>query len=225
MALDARWEEIFRTRPWGKYPPEELIRFMAGHFYGHPARHGVKVFEAGFGTGANLWYVAREGFTACGLEGSSAGHEMTCARLDAEVPGWREHGARLEVGDICRPLPWPDASFDAVIESDAATCNSHEEAHRLYGELHRIAKPGGRLYVRTPANGTWGDGTGTAHGRGQWECTEGPFAGTGVVRFATEADLRELLNAWRIERIEEVSRTLGNRAHVVREWVVDAVKA
>ena len=63
MALDLRWEEIFRTRAWGKYPPEEFIRFMAANFYRHPARQEVKVFEAGFGTGANLWYAAREGFT------------------------------------------------------------------------------------------------------------------------------------------------------------------
>jgi len=225
MALDPRWEEIFRTRAWGKYPPEEFIRFMAAHYYRHPRRHEVRVFEAGFGTGANLWYAAREGFTVFGLEGSHAGHELTTARLDAEVPGWREHGARLEVGDITQPLPWPAESFDVVVESDAATCNSHEEARRLYDELHRVARPGGRLYVRTPAAGTWGEGTGTAHGRGQWECAEGPFANTGIVRFATEEDLVELLASWKVEQLEEVSRTMGNRAHVVREWVVSAVKA
>lgn len=224
MARDDRWEEIFRTRAWGKYPPEEFIRFMAAHYYRHPQRQAVRVFEAGFGTGANLWYAAREGFTVCGLEGAQAGWELACARLDAEVPGWRDHGADLRVGDICAPLPWPDASFDAVVESDAATCNSHEEAARLYAELHRVARPGGRLYVRTPAAGSWGDGSGTPHGRGQWECADGPFAGTGIVRFATEADLRELLAGWRIEAIEEVTRTLANRTRHVREWVVSAVK-
>ena len=41
MALDLRWEEIFRTRAWGKNPPEEFIRFMAENFYPHPARHVV----------------------------------------------------------------------------------------------------------------------------------------------------------------------------------------
>jgi len=224
MAIDPRWEEIFRIRAWGKYPPEEFIRFMAANFYRHPRRHEVKVFEAGFGTGANLWYAAREGFTVNGLEGSHAGCELACARLDVEVPGWRAHGADLRVGDICACLPWPDDSFDAVLDSDAATCNAHEEAKALYGELHRVAKPGGKLYVRTPAAGTWGEGTGTPQGRGQWQCAEGPFAGTGVVRFTTEDDLRDLLAAWRIETVEEVSRSMGNRQHVVREWVVGAAK-
>lgn len=225
MALDPRWEEIFSTRAWGKYPPEEFIRFMALNFYKHTPRHEVRLLEAGFGTGANLWYAAREGFTVYGLEGAQAGLDLTAARLDAEVPGWRDHGAELRVGDICARLPWADSTFDAVMDSDAATCNSHEEAKALYTELHRVAKPGGKLYVRTPAVGTWGEGTGEAFGRGQWQCAEGPFAGTGVVRFSTEVDLRDLLSAWRIESIEEVSRTMGNRAHVVREWVVGAVKA
>jgi SAM-dependent methyltransferase len=224
MALDPLWEDIFSSRPWGKYPAEEFIRFIAGNFYRHPVRRDVKVFEVGFGTGSNLWYLAREGFTVHGLEGSRAGADIAKARLEAEQPGWRDHGARLEVGDLTQRLDWPDASMDAVVDSDAVTCNGHEEARRAYGELHRIAKPGGKLYVRTPARGTWGEGTGEAGGRGQWRCTEGPFAGTGFVRFATEADLRELLSGWRIELLEEVSRTMGNRAHVVREWVVQAVK-
>src|SRR4051812_36907575 len=112
MALDSRWEDIFRNRPWGKYPPEEFIRFMASRFYRCPDRSAVNVFEAGFGTGANLWYAAREGFTVHGLEGAKAGWELACARLDAEVPGWRRRGADLRVGDICARLPWPDGSFD-----------------------------------------------------------------------------------------------------------------
>lgn len=225
MAVNQLWEEIFSTRAWGKYPPEEFIRFMAGNFYRAPRREEVKVFEAGFGTGANLWYAAREGFCVNGLEGSRAGWEVACGRLDAEVPGWRERGGDLRVGDICATLPWADGSFDAVLDSDAVTCNGFEEARRAYAELWRVAKPGGKLYVRTPAAGTWGEGTGTPHGRGQWECGEGPFAGTGVVRFTAESDLPELLGAWRIDQVEETRRTMNNRRHEVREWVVSATKA
>lgn len=224
MGLDPRWEEIFRTRAWGKYPAEEFIRFLATHYYRVPDRRTVKVFEAGFGTGANLWYAAREGFTVYGLEGARAGWELACVRLDAEVPGWRDAGAELRVGDLCQPLPWPDESFDVVLDSDAVTCNSFEEACAIYRELHRVCRPGGRLYLRTPADGSWGEGTGTAFGRGQWQCDQGPFAGTGIVRFTREDELPQLLGPWRIEQLEEVSRTLENRRHRVREWVVSARK-
>lgn len=224
MSRDRIWEDIFSTRPWGKYPSEELIRFLAGNFYRVQPRHSVKVFEAGFGTGSNLWYAAREGFTVHGLEGAQAGCDVALARLDAEVPGWRDHGARLQVGDICERLPYEDGFFDAVIDNDAVTCNALAESIGVYAEMHRVARPGGRLYVRTPATGCWGEGTGESHGHHAWRCSEGPFAGTGVVRFTAEEDIPALMGPWKVQQLEQVTRTMGNRQHRVTEWVIVAVK-
>lgn len=224
MSRDPLWEDIFSSRPWGKYPSEELIRFVATHFYKAHPRHAVRIFEVGFGTGANLWYAAREGFTVHGLEGARAGCDLARARLDAEVPGWRDHGGELWVGDICERFPHADSSFDAVIDSDAVTCNSFDESCRVYAEMHRVAKPGGMLYVRSPATGSWGEGTGEPHGYRAWRCTEGPFAGTGIVRFTAESDLPRLLGPWRVLQLEQVRRTLANRSQQIAEWVVTATR-
>ncbi len=224
MSRDRIWEEIFSTRPWGKYPAEEFIRFMAGNFYRVQPRLSVNVLEVGFGTGSNLWYAAREGFTVHGLEGAQMGCDVALARLNSEVPGWRDNGAQLRMGDLCDKLPWPDNYFDAVLDSDAVTCNSFSEAIRIYAEMYRVTKPGGLMYVRTPAVGSWGDGTGEPCGTDSWRCAEGPFAGTGAVRFTREEHLTELLGAWRIQSLEQVSRTLGSRAHHVTEWVIIAKK-
>jgi SAM-dependent methyltransferase len=224
MSRDPLWQQIFGSRPWGKYPSEELIRFFAAHFYTRPVRQDVKVFEVGFGTGANLWYAAREGFSVYGLEGAPAGCEIALQRLDAEVSGWRTHGPQLSVGDMCDPLPWPDHSFDALVDCNAVMCVSQEAACRVYAELYRITRPGGRLFVRTSAAGTWGDGSGEACGHGAWRCSEGPFVGTGIVRFATEGDLKQLLGAWQLLSLELVTRTLENRSKYHAEWVLSAVK-
>lgn len=224
MSRDVLWEEIFSTRPWGKYPAEEFIRFLATRFYAHHPRHEIRLFEAGFGTGANLWYAAREGFAVNGVEGAASGLQVAEARLDHEVPDWRKHGASLQVGDICERLPYESDSFDAVIDSDAVTCNSFADAKRAYAEMFRIARPNGWLYVRTPATGSWGDGTGVAHGHHAWRCSEGPFAGTGVVRFTPEGDIPELLGQWHVENLEQVTRTLENRSRSVVEWVIAARK-
>jgi SAM-dependent methyltransferase len=160
-----------------------------------------------------------------GLEGSEAGAAQARQRLDTELPGWnRGDTERLRVGDMCEPLPWADDSFDAVIDNDAVTCVDHDSACRVYAQMHRVARPGGWLYVRTPAAGTWGDGTGEAHGHNAWRCSEGPFAGTGIVRFASEADLAALFKPWKVLQIEQVSRTLENRSKVHAEWVIIARK-
>ncbi len=225
MNRDALWEEIFSTRGWGRYPPEDLIRFCAQRFYARQPRSDVKLLEVGFGTGANLWYFAREGFGVHGLEGSEAGATQARQRLDTERPGWdRGEADRLRVGDMCDPLPWADNHFDGVIDNDAVTCVDHDSACRVYAQMHRVARPGGWLYVRTPAAGTWGDGTGEAHGHNAWRCSEGPFAGTGIVRFASEADLADLFRPWKVMQVEQVTRTMESRSKVHSEWVVIARK-
>ena len=230
MSRDPLWETMFSTRAWGRYPSEDLIRFIAQRFYGRQPRSDVRLLEVGFGTGANLWYFAREGFSVHGLEGSEAGTAQARQRLDLEVPGWRDApaapgGDRLVARDMCEPLPWGDAQFDAVVDCDAVTCVDHASACRVYAEMHRVTRPGGWLYVRTPAAGTWGDGSGPACGHNAWRCEEGPFAGTGCVRFATEADLTELFAPWEVMHLEQVTRTLENRSRTHTEWVVIARKA
>ncbi len=44
-----------------------------------------------------------------------------------------------------RPLPFPDASFDAVFSKDAIIHVRQKRA--LYGEMLRVLRPGGRLFV------------------------------------------------------------------------------
>lgn len=229
MSRDPLWETMFSTRAWGRYPSEDLIRFCAQRFYGRQPRSDVRLLEVGFGTGANLWYFAREGFSVHGLEGSEAGTAQARQRLDLEVPGWRDGpaapgGDRLQARDMCEPLPWGDAQFDAVVDCDAVTCVDHASACRVYAQMHRVTRPGGWLYVRTPAAGTWGDGSGPACGHHAWRCEEGPFAGTGCVRFATESDLAELFAPWEVTHLEQVTRTLEGRTRTHTEWVVIARK-
>lgn len=105
MAWDQTWENVFKTQEWGKYPSEDLIRFVARNFYGAPSRKEIKILEVGCGTGANLWYVAREGFSVYGIDGSKTAVEKANARLNSEIPGW---SGELLIGDIIS-LPYNDA--------------------------------------------------------------------------------------------------------------------
>ncbi|MFH0939733.1 MAG: class I SAM-dependent methyltransferase [Planctomycetota bacterium] len=224
MGTDLLWENIFSSRPWGKYPSEELIRFVAGNFYKRQPRHQVRIMEVGFGIGANLWFAAREGFCVFGIEGAPSGLAIAQSRLDAEVPGWRTHGASLVCGDMCERLPYESNSMDAVIDSAAVMCVLFEQAKAVYAELYRCAKPGGKLFVRTSNAGAWGDGTGKSCGLNAWQPIEGPTVGTGCVRFTSRADWSGLLGDWRIDSLELHSRTLENGKRTYSEWIVIANK-
>lgn len=221
---DATWESIFQAREWGQYPSEDVIRFIARNFYGAPDRARIKVLEVGSGVGANLWYLAREGFTFSGLEGSPTAVARTIARLEKEVPGWRANGSAVQVGD-CLDLPYANDSFDAVLDVGAISCNSYADSQRIYAELFRVARPGGKLFSRVLAAGSWGDGTGVPAGRNTFvNCTEGNVANMGLIRFTQESDVDALLGRWKRTAIERSVWTVEDRSHEIRQLNIYASK-
>lgn len=220
---DPVWESVFRSQAWGKYPGEDLIRFVARNFYQAPDRAMVRILEIGCGPGANLWYLAREGFGLAGIDGSAAAIEQAGARLDQEVAGWRARGS-LHVGDMSK-LPFDDGVFDAVIDSQAVYANPKDAARRMYREAARVTKPGGKLFARTFAKGSWGDGTGTPAGENAWLCGEGPLQGKGFSRFTDRAEIPDLLDGWHLISAEKITRSAENLSRSVEEWILWAEKA
>ncbi|MGE4554434.1 MAG: class I SAM-dependent methyltransferase [Desulfovibrionaceae bacterium] len=219
MTIPYEWETVFRNGPWGAYPGEDLIRFVARNFYAAPDRGAVSILEVGCGPGANLWYLCREGFRAVGVDGSETAIRQARERLDREVPGWRGDILRA---DIIR-LPLADAAFDAVVDSEALSCNTFEDSQRIYGEMLRVLRPGGRLFSRTFAQDCYGNGMGRRVGRGCYESDRGPFTGKGRIRFTRLEEIGELLGPRaRLLGVERICRTMGDRAQEIVEWIIEA---
>lgn len=225
MAWDSVWEQVFRTQSWGKYPGEDLIRFVARNFYGVADRAATRILEVGSGTGANLWFLAREGFAAHGIEGSSTAATSSRQRLDAECPGWNQQprNGDVIVGDMLK-LPWPECYFHGVIDCEAVYCNDFAESQRIYREMYRVTAPQGKLFVRTFAAGTWGDGLGQCVAPRRYVCDAGPLAGKGPSRFTSREELTELLAPWDVTEVNLTTRTLDSGGQVIQEWIVEGRK-
>jgi SAM-dependent methyltransferase len=215
---DTVWEEVFCNQAWGKYPGEELIRFVARNFYQVPDRSRTRILELGCGPGANIWYLAREGFGFAGVDGSPTAIGQATARLDAECTGWRERG-ELVVGDI-RKLDYPDESFDAVIDNEAGYCNEWTATQAIYREAERVTKASGKIFLRTFAEGSWGDRTGEPVGHHAWFCAEGPLAGKGYSRFTAANEIADLIAPYRVNSVELLTWTLSERRNEIREWII-----
>lgn len=223
MVWNPLWEDVYRSRPWGQYPPEDVIRFVAGHFYAAPDRSKVRLLEVGSGAGANLWFMAREGFCVHGVEGSATAVRLIQDRLDRESPDWRRAGAQVVVGDMTE-LPYPESYFDGALDVAAGCYCSFEQARRAYGELARVVKPGGKLFVRTFAHGCWGEGTGTQVDKDTWACADGPLAGLGATRFTDPADLNELMPGWKLDRIEHSSLSEQGGRHRILHLLIHGTR-
>jgi SAM-dependent methyltransferase len=220
MVWDSVWETIFQSQSWGKYPGEDLIRFVARNFYNCPERSLIKILEVGCGPGANLWYLAREGFEVYGVDGSPTAIQLAQSRLDEECPRWQGH---LTIGDVTA-LPFADEVFDAVIDNECLCCNSYDVAIDIYSEMFRVAKPGGKLFSRTFAKGSWGDGAGTPAGHNAWFCSEGILAGKGLTRFTSLEEIENLMPKWKVESIELITHTRGGMAYEIKEWIIEGVR-
>ncbi|WP_426252124.1 class I SAM-dependent methyltransferase [Paenibacillus pabuli] len=217
---DQTWEEVFKSQEWGKYPSEDLIRFVARNFYKFEDREKIKVLEVGCGTGSNLWYVSREGFSIYGIDGSKTAIEKAKKRLDSELSKW---SGELVIGDITS-LPYEDEEFDAVIDNEAICANSYESSIKIYNEICRVLKTGGKMYSRTFATGSWGDGTGEKVGYNTWLPNVGPSKDKGITRFSSKNDVEEFMKNFNIEEMEKVSRSYNNLHDNVIEWIVTASK-
>lgn len=221
MAWDCVWEQVFQEQEWGEYPSEDLIRFVSRNFYQKAVRKEVRLLEVGCGPGANLWYMARKGFTIYGIDGSDTAIGRASLRLDRECPSW---SGKLIVGDICN-LPFDNEYFDGVIDNEAIYCNSFAISQKIYGEMARVVKQGGKLFSRTFATGCWGDGTGENMGHRAYRVSEGPLLNKGYARFTDKEEIPLLISAkYCIDEMELLTRTSNNQQQEIREWIITATK-
>lgn len=217
---DPVWEQIFSSREWGKYPPEHLVRFVARNFYRVPDRKQVRLFELGCGPGANVWFMAREGFTVSGIDGSATAIEQATDRLSREGLT-----ADLRVGDYST-IPWPDSSFDGVVENVSLYCNRWDAVKRALGEIRRVLKPGAPFLSSFFTDRTWGYGLGTmVEPDGFIDITEGPLAGEGFCLFLNRDRLLELFRDFADVAVERVSWTMQGEQRLVEQFVITCRKA
>jgi len=103
------------------------------------SRH-AEVLDYGCGYGRTLALLAHEGF------GNLAGVDTSPAMIDRARA--LHPTMRFAVLDTPPALPSPTASVDVVILFAVLTCVPGDEAQRrLVGELCRVLKPGGTLYL------------------------------------------------------------------------------
>ncbi len=107
---------------------------------------GMKVLDAGCGSGRNLIYFLQSGYDICGVDQSSesiANVRSLAKRLAPELP---PDNFRVEPVE---KMSFPDEAFEAVISS-AVLHFARDEAHwhSMVREMWRVLKPGGIFFAR-----------------------------------------------------------------------------
>jgi len=215
---DPIWENIFSSRSWGRWPAEDVVRATSIEFANRD-KSKSRILEVGCGTGANLWFFAKEGYQTYGIDGSRTAIEKAEKAIKSEVSNWQ---GELSVGDIGN-LPFQDNFFDMVVDVEAIYANSFESSVKIYREIARVLKPGGKVYSRTFAAGTWGSSNDFKEGT----MKEGPMAGMGYTRLTSYEEIPTLIgDSYQIESIDLITRSMNGdiKKRVVKEWLIKAAK-
>jgi SAM-dependent methyltransferase len=206
------WEQIHKENAWGKYPAEDVIRFMARNFY-KAKRSEIKVLDIGCGGGANTWYLVREGFDTYAFDVSPTAVKKA-KELVTSMCG-ENHNLQLAihnitVGNAVR-MPYTDDFFDVLIDSAVIYANTIENINKSFTECHRILKSDGLLFCTGLFNAeTSGRETGVEIEKNTFiDLKEGCLAGRACAHFFTENELDAIMsqNGFDLISKDKVTRT------------------
>jgi SAM-dependent methyltransferase len=100
----------------------------------------LDILDAGCGTGYNIQHYEKRGHRVFSLDISA----------DA-LAGVRQRGVRKICQASVTEIPYRSDTFDFVFSFDVVQQLSLENGARAIGEMHRVLKPGGRLFIRVAA--------------------------------------------------------------------------
>ena len=217
---DNIWEKVHSEREWGKYPGESLIRFIARNFY-QKDRSQIKILEVGFGQGANLWYIAREGFQAYGVEGSESAVNKARQRMKED-----KLEATLHAGDIINLGIFENNFFDAVIDVECIYCNTIANSTKIFEEIKRVLKPGGLFYSRTFSDKLFIGNDAPKIAENEYsDATAGPLAGKGYLRLTPKERVSDIYSPYfKIRSVDDLDWTQDNGKMLISEIIIVAEK-
>jgi len=220
-SFDKIWEQIHREQDWGKYPSEEVVRFVARNYY-RKDRAAIRMLDAGCGTGAISWYMAREGFDVYAFDGSQTAIKKAEQRIKDE--GLQ---AKLTVGDALN-MGYDSDFFDGVIDSAMIYANTVANIKAILKECQRVLKKQGKLF----STGLFKVGM-TGYGSGEKlegdtfrELTEGSLAHRGTVHFFDEQQIYDFWSeaGFKNLKIDSLARTDRGGTQKTRYYMVEAEK-
>lgn len=198
--FDKRWEKdvYAKGRQLNQYPYDFVVSFVMSNFAGCADRGVVTIGEVGSGAGNNLWFLAREGFQARGIDGSESAVAYANERFLREGLD-----VSYTAGDFSK-LPWADNSCDAIIDRMAVTHNRRVGIESVLDEVKRCLKPGGLFCSQAFAVEHDGRMYGVGNGDGSFEAfSDGYFKDIARTFFFSSQDIDELIGSRLVLEIKQ----------------------
>jgi SAM-dependent methyltransferase len=179
---------------WVLDPADEPDRFciqLYAHVLDGVDVAGADVLEVGSGRGGGASWISR-----CLGPRSTTGVDLASSAVALSERDRTGPGLRFVRGDALA-LPFPDASFDVVVNVESSHCYPSMEA--FVAEAHRVLRPGGAL--------VWAD----LRSAGSVPATRAHLTSSGLVPAREDDITAEVLHALRLDD--------ARKAELVRSWI------
>jgi tellurite methyltransferase len=173
---------------------------------------GMRIFDAGCGSGRNLVYLLREGYEVFGVDADAQAVAATKAAAAALAPGLPPGNFRVEPVEA---TSFPDA-FAEVVISSAVLHFARDHAHfdAMLAGTWRVLKPGGLLFCRL-ASSFGMDRLTPAWGEGRFLLPDGSE------RYLVNSErLLALTNTLRGRLLDPLKTTIVHNQRAMTTWVV-----
>lgn len=198
------WNEAHKNQQWGKYPNEQVVRWVMKNFGNVPDRSKIRFLDLGCGQGSNTLFLVQEGFSVTAVDQSKDAIEKLEDNLwDLELDKYLILETLITDFAYLGKRNVYDAALDAV-----STChNNNPEV--IFNEVHKSLKPNGRLFSILPRIDTWRE----------------PFEKYGNVTYFNKDLLDEMFKnkfSYKLGTYDIMDP--GDHGHVLKFLLVDATK-
>lgn len=216
--MDEIWNKIHKSREWGEYPSEYVIRFVARNYYNRQ-RNKVKILDFGCGGGNHTWYLAREGFDTYAFDGSEYAVDNARRKLEKE-----NLNAHFSVYDGIK-IEYDSDFFDAVIDNVCVYANTIDNIKKMYGNIYRVLKKNGKILTVCFGKKTFGYGLGKEIEEDTYSIIkEGPLHDRGISHFFDEISISEIVRKEGFSNIIIDKIIYTDLGHPVEQIVLQAEK-
>lgn len=198
--IDPIWEQKYAAGHAERYPWDVVVSFVFRHAPRDRPRQDIRILEVGCGSGSNLWFAAREGFSVSGIDGSASAIAYAQKRFaDDGLTG------DLRVADFTA-LPFPDLTFDLAIDRGSLTCVGRSVRADAVREVRRVLKAGGLFFYNPYSDRHSSSVAGRAGPDGtRVDIDAGALTNVGQIGFSSKRDVEEVLSeGWRIRSLQHL---------------------
>ena len=193
------WDQLYAD-PTVLPIPEQPEPLVVDAMDRTPPSATTRVLDVGCGAGRHLAWLERRGYAAHGIDSARQG--LLCARARLQGDG---HPVRVALADM-RALPFPRASFAAVISHHVLYHGTRADLELALSEVERVLQPGGVFVATLLSPRMWKHGEGRRLEPGTYVQARGPEAGV-PHHYCDEPELRALLVGFELVRLALDERT------------------